>query len=142
MGLVRFLARTVVGIFALGVTALIVLPVFAVGIPVLIILAVVGVIGAVGLSSVGIPTLIVAILAIMALAAVVALAGGLISVGVLVLKVVLFAMLLSWVFRKIFGRRPAHEPALVGMPVADIAAPRRDKYDIAAERELDEELGI
>ena len=66
----------------------------------------------------------------------------LLGIGVLVIKVAFFALLLTWMVRKVFSRGRRPEPALVGAPIIDVAAPRRDKYDIAAERELDEELGL
>jgi hypothetical protein len=113
-------------------------------IPVLIVLAVAGVVGAAALLSVGLPSIIAALLILIAVAAAAILIGGAITFGVFVLKLMLFALLLSWLARKVFGwtRPRSSRSALVGPPVADIAAPRRDKYDIAAERELDEELGI
>ena len=148
MNAVRFVARGVSGLVALGIGVLVLVPVAAllavVGIPVLILLAVGGVVGAAALLSVGLPAIIAGLLILAAVAAAAILLGGAIAFGVLVLKLMLFALLLSWLARKVFGwRRPRSDRSvLVGPPVADIAAPHRDKYDIAAERELDEELGI
>lgn len=148
MSVVRFVARAVGGLVALGITVAILIPVAAilaiVGIPVLIVLAVAGIAGAAGLLSAGLPAVLAALLVLVAIAAAVILLAGAITVGVFVLKVMLFALLLSWLARRVFGwTRPRRSRSvLVGPPVADIAAPRRDKYDIAAERELDEELGL
>lgn len=148
----RFVQRAVGGLVTLGVGLLVLIPVgvmlAVMSIPVLIGLAVAGVVGAAALLSVGLPAIVSGLLALLAIAAVIILIGGAITVGVFVLKVMLFALLLSWLARKVFGwtgPRRSRESALVGPPVADIAAPsppRRDKYDIAAERELDEELGL
>ena len=58
----------------------------------------------------------------------------------------LFGLLLFWMARMLFGwtgpRR--HRTVLVGRPISDVPAPgpTRDKYDVAAERELDRELGF
>ena len=143
MSAVRFLARAVAGLVALGIGVVILVPLAVVGIPVLIVLAVGGVIGATALLSVGLPAIIAGLLILVAIAAAAILLGGAIALGVLVLKLMLFALLLSWLARKVFGwTRPHPSRSLVGAPVVDIAAPHRDKYDIAAERELDEELGI
>jgi hypothetical protein len=144
----RFFARAVGGLVGLGIAVVILIPVAAilaiVGIPVLIVLAVAGVAGAAGLLSAGLPAIFAAVLILVAIAAAVILLAGAITVGVFVLKLMLFALLLSWLARRVFGwtRPRSSRSALVGPPVADIAAPRRDKYDIAAERELDEELGL
>ena len=148
MSVVRFVSRTVGGLVALGVAVVVLIPVAAIvaimSIPVLIVLAAAGVVGAAALLSVGLPSIIAALLILIAIAAAAILIGGAITFGVFVLKLMLFALLLSWLARKVFGwtRPRSSQSALVGPPVADIAAPRRDKYDIAAERELDEELGI
>lgn len=146
MAIGRALSGAIRGVVALAVGVAILIPVgvmlAAAAIPVLIVLAVSGAIGAVALFSVGIPALIVVVLAMLAIGSIFALAGGLFALGVLALKILLFAMALSWLFRKFFVRRVPAEPVLVGAPIADISAPRRDKYDIAAERELDEELGL
>lgn len=144
MGVPRFVSRLVGGIVALGVMAFVVLPVLAVftvvGIP-LFLLAVAGVVGAFALFSVGLPVLIVGVLVAIALAALISVTFGLVSFGILLLKVAFVAMVASWLFRTFFKRNRMPEPVLVGRPIADIAAPARDKYDIAAERELDEHLG-
>jgi hypothetical protein len=144
MNAARFVARAVGGLVALGIGVVILIPLAVVGIPVLILLAVVGAVGAAGLLSVGLPAIIAGLLILVAIAAAAILLGGAIAIGVFVLKLMLFALLLSWLARKVFGwtRPRSSESVLAGAPVADIAAPRRDKYDIAAERELDEELGI
>jgi hypothetical protein len=144
MSAVRFFARAVSGLVALAIGVVILIPLAVVGIPVLILLAVGGVIGATALLSVGLPAVIAALLILVAIVAAAILLGGAIAVGVFVLKLMLFALLLSWLARKVFGwsRPRSDKSALVGPPVADIAAPHRDKYDIAAERELNEELGI
>ena len=72
--------------------------------------------------------------------------GVAIKLSVLALKVLLFLMLLSWLARVVFGwRRPRRRTGsqLVGQPVVDVPAPRaKDKYEVAAERELDKELGF
>lgn len=141
MGLGRFVARAVGGVVALAVAAFVVLPVLAVGLP-LILMAVIGVIGAAVLFTFGLPVVVVGILVLIALAALVSVTVGLLSLGVLLLKIAFVAMLLSWLFRKVFGRSPRHEPVLVGPPVAVTSAPIRDKYEIEAERELDKELGL
>jgi hypothetical protein len=141
MGLGRFIGRAIGGIVALGVTAAIVLPLALVGLP-LILLAVAGVVGAALLFTVGVPVLIVGILVAVALGALVSVTVGLVGFGLFLLKVAFFAIILSWIFRKVIGATRKPEPALVGAPVADIAAPRRDKYDIEAEKELDRELGM
>jgi hypothetical protein len=144
----RLVARGVGGLVALGIGLVVLIPVAAilaaVGIPVLIMLAVAGAVGAAGMLSVGLPAIVAAVLILVAIVAAIVLLSGAIKLGVFVLKVLLFALLLSWLARKVFGwtRPRSSGSALVGKPVADIAAPRRDKYDIAAERELDEELGL
>ena len=144
----RLVARAVGGLVALGIGFVVLIPVAAilaaVGIPVLIMLAVAGVVGAAGLLSVGLPAIVAGLLILAAIVAAVVLLSGAITIGVFVLKLMLFALLLSWLARKVFGwtRPRSSRSVLVGPPVADIAAPRRDKYDIAAERELDEELGL
>jgi len=142
----RFIGRFVGSVVALGVGALVLIPaammIAVVAIPALIALAVGGVVGAVALLSFGVPALVALVLGAVAIAAVLALTVGLISLGVVVLKVAFFLMLISWLVRMVTRRGRRSEPMLVGMPVADVAAPLRDKYDIAAERELEEELGI
>lgn len=147
----RLVLRGVTGLVALAVGLVVLIPVAAIlavmSIPVLILLAVAGVVGSAALLSVGLPTILAAVLILLAIAATAILLGGAIALGVFVLKVLLFAMLLAWLARKVFGWTGprSRRSVLVGPPVADIAAPsvpRRDKYDIAAERELDEELGI
>ena len=67
---------------------------------------------------------------------------GLVGFGIFLLKVALVAIVLSWLFRLLFGGRRRHEPVLVGPPIAEVSAPRRDKYEVEAERELDRELGL
>src|SRR3954468_10380986 len=148
MGLVRGLARGVAALAALGlgilILAPIVLTVAAVSIPVILVLALAGVVGAGTLLSISLRTIVAVVVGLVAIAAAIALLGVAIPLGILFLKAMLFGLLLLWLGRRIFGwRAPAsRERQLVGLPVVDVAAPRRDKYDIAAERELDEELGI
>jgi hypothetical protein len=67
---------------------------------------------------------------------------GLASFGIFLLKVAFAAIIVSWLFRMVAGRRRSNEPVLVGAPIAEVSAPRRDKYEIEAERELDKELGL
>jgi hypothetical protein len=141
MGLGRFVARAVGGVVALAVTAAIVLPIALVGLP-LILLAVAGVVGAALLVTVGLPALIVAVLVAVALGALISVTVGLVGFGILLLKIAFAAMIVSWLYRLLIGSRRKPERVLVGPPVADIAAPRRDKYEIEAERELDRELGL
>jgi hypothetical protein len=137
----RFIGRAVAGVVGLAVLAFVVLPFVVVGIP-LVVMAVAGIIGAALLFTVGLPALIVAVLVAIALGALISVTIGLASLAVLLLKIAFVAMVGSWLFRKLFGRSHHHEPVLVGAPIADISAPRRDKYDIEAERELDKELGL
>jgi hypothetical protein len=137
----RFIGRAITGLVGLGVMAFVVLPLFVVGLP-LIMMAVAGVVGAALLFTVGLPALIVALLVAIALGALISVTVGLVGFGVLLLKIALVAIVVSWLFRKLFGRSPRREPVLVGPPVAEVSAPRRDKYQIEAERELDQELGI
>jgi hypothetical protein len=141
MGLGRLIGRVVGGIAALAVTAFVVLPFLVVGIP-LILLAVAGVVGAALLFTVGLPALIVALVVAIALGALISVTVGLVSFGVLLLKIAAVAIIASWLFRMVFGRRRRSEPVLVGPPIAEVSAPRRDKYEIEAERELDRELGL
>jgi hypothetical protein len=138
MGIGRFIGRAIAGVVSLAVVAFVVLPFVVVGIP-LIVTAVAGVVGAALLFTIGLPALIVAVLVAVALGALISVTVGLVSLGVLLLKIALVAIVLSWLFRKIFGRKP--QPALVGPPIA-VTMPRRDKYEIEAERELDRELGL
>jgi hypothetical protein len=138
MGIGRFIGRAIAGVVGLAVVAFVVLPFVVVGIP-LILAAVAGVVGAALLFTVGLPALIVAVLVAVALGALISMTVGLMNLGVLLLKIALVAMVVSWLFRKMFGRKP--EPMLVGSPVA-VTMPVRDKYEIEAERELDRELGI
>jgi hypothetical protein len=140
MRLGRFIGRAVAGVVGLGVMAFVVLPFVVVGIP-LILMAVAGVIGAALLFTVGLPALIVALLVAIALGALISVTFGLVGFGILLLKVALVAIVLSWLFRKVFGRPARNGPVLVGRPIAEVAAPR-DKYEIEAERELDKELGL
>jgi hypothetical protein len=137
----RLVGRVIGGIAALAVTAFVVLPFIVVGIP-LILLAVAGVVGAALLLTIGLPALIVGVLVAIALGALISVTVGLVGFGILLLKIAFVAILASWLFRVLFGRRRKAEPALVGQPVAEVAAPRRDKYEVEAERELDRELGL
>jgi hypothetical protein len=137
----RFIGRAVASVVGLAVLAFVVLPFVVVGIP-LVLMAVAGIIGAALLFTVGLPALIVAVLIAIALGALISVTVGLMSLAVLLLKIAFVAMIGSWLFRKVFGRSPRHEPVLVGAPIAEVSAPRRDKYDIEAERELDKELGL
>jgi hypothetical protein len=129
------------GIAALAVTAFVVLPFLVVGIP-LVLMAVAGVIGAALLFTLGLPVVIVGLLVLIALGALISVTVGLVSFGVLLLKIAAVAIIASWLFRLVFGRRRSSEPVLVGPPIAEVSAPRRDKYEIEAERELDRELGL
>ena len=140
MALGRFIARAVGGVVALAVTAAVVLPFVVVGIP-LILLAVAGVVGAALLFTVGLPVLIVGLLVAIALGALISVTVGLVSFGMLLLKIAFVAIVASWLYRLVFGRSRKQEPVLVGRPVAEVAAPR-DKYEVEAERELDRELGL
>jgi hypothetical protein len=141
MGLGRLVGRVVGGIAALAVTAFVVLPFLVVGIP-LVLMAVAGVIGAALLFTLGLPVVIVGLLVLIALGALISVTVGLVSFGVLLLKIAAVAIIASWLFRMVFGRRRSSEPVLVGPPIAEVSAPRRDKYEIEAERELDRELGL
>src|SRR5258708_32641599 len=132
MSAVRFLARAVAGLVALGIGVVILVPLAVVGIPVLVVVAVGGVIGATALLSVGLPAIIAGLLILVAIAAAAILLGGAIALGVLVLKLMLFALLLSWLARKVFGwTRPPPGPSLVGAPGAEPAAPHRGQYENA-----------
>ena len=137
MGLGRFIGRVVGGVVGLGVMAVL----FVVGLP-LFLFAIAAVVGAALLFAIGLPVLIVGILIAIALAALVSITMGLASFGILLLKVAFAAIILSWLFRLVTGRRRSSEPVLVGAPIAEVSAPRRDKYEIEAERELDKELGL
>ena len=141
MRLGRFIGRAITGVVGLAVLAFVVLPFVVVGIP-LILMAVAGVVGAALLFTVGLPGLIVGLLVAIALGALISLTVGLVSFGILLLKIAFVAIVVSWLFRKMFGRSLRHEPVLVGPPIAEVSAPRRDKYEIEAERELDKELGL
>lgn len=141
MGLGRLVGRVVGGLVGLGVLAFVVLPVVVVGVP-LILMAVAGVVGAALLVTVGLPALVVGLLVAVALGALISVTVGLVSFGMLLLKIALVAIVASWLFRLVFGRRRKPEPVLVGPPIAEVSAPRRDKYDVEAERELDRELGL
>jgi hypothetical protein len=66
----------------------------------------------------------------------------LVGFAILMAKVALVVMIVSWLFRKMFGGSRRHHPVLVGPPIAEVRAPLRDKYEIEAERELDRDLGI
>jgi hypothetical protein len=137
----RFFGRAVAGVVGLAVMAFVVLPFVVVGVP-LILMAVAGVVGAALLITMGLPALIVALLVAIALGALISVTVGLVSFGVLLLKIALIAIVASWLFRKLFGRSPRYDPVLVGPPIAEVSAPRRDKYELEAERELDRELGL
>ena len=137
MGIGRFIGRTVGALVGLGVLAVVLLA----GLP-LFLMAIAAVIGTALLFTIGLPALIIAVLVAIALGALISVTVGLVNLGVLLFKIALFAMIASWLFRKVFGRPPRHEPMLVGPPVAEVSAPRRDKYEIEAERELDRELGL
>jgi hypothetical protein len=137
----RFIGRAVAAVVGLGVLAFVVLPMVVVGIP-LILMAVAGIIGAALLMTIGLPALLVGLVVAIALGALISVTVGLVGFGVLLLKIAFVAIVLSWLMRKFFGRERRHEPVLVGRPIAEYAAPRRDKYEIEAERELDRELGL
>jgi hypothetical protein len=141
MGIGRFIGRAIAGVVGLGVMLFVVLPLI-VGIIPLILLGVAGVVGAALLFTVGLPVLLVALLVAVALGALISMTVGLVSFGILLLKIAFIAIVASWLFRKVFGRSIRHEPVLVGPPIAEVSAPRRDKYEIEAERELDKELGL
>ena len=140
----RVVVRVTGGLVALGVALLVLIPLA--GIVAAVALGAACLVGVAALASVGIPTVIVVVLALVAIGALFGLLGAGIGLGVFALKIFLFVMLLSWLARKVFGwpKPRSRGVELVGRPVADIAAPvgRKDKYDIAAERELDEELGL
>ena len=151
MGIVRGLARGIGGLLVLGVGILILVPagllLAAISLPVLIVLSLAGVVSAGALFSVSLRMIVAVVLGLAAVAAAIIFLGIAIPLGILFLKVMLFGMLLFWLGRKLFGwQEPrSHGKQLVGLPIAEVAAPserRKDKYDIAAERELDEELGI
>jgi hypothetical protein len=137
MGIARFIGRTVGAIVGLGVLAV----VLVAGLP-LFMMAIAAVAGAALLFTIGLPALIVAVLVAVAIGAVISTLFGLASFGILLLKLWLAFIVVSWLFRKVFGRSRRHEPMLVGAPIAEVSAPRRDKYEIEAERELDKELGL
>ena len=67
---------------------------------------------------------------------------GVLGIAVLLLKIAVVVFVLSWIYRAVTGRFRKRQPVLIGAPIAEVAAPRRDKYDLEAERELDRELGI
>ena len=151
MGIVRGLSRGIGGLLVLGVGILILVPagllLAAISLPVLIVLSLAGVVSAGALFSVSLRMIVAVVLGLAAVAAAIIFLGIAIPLGILFLKVMLFGMLLFWLGRKLFGwQEPrSHGKQLVGLPIAEVAAPserRKDKYDIAAERELDEELGI
>ena len=137
MGIGRFIGRAVGAVVGLGVLAVVLLA----GLP-LFLMAIAAVVGAALLFTIGLPALIIAVVVAVTLGALLSVFFGLVNVGILLLKIAFVAMVASWIFRKVFGRSPKHEVALVGPPVAEVAAPRRDKYEIEAERELDRELGL
>jgi len=95
----------------------------------------------------GIGALVLLGLAVVALGVAFRVVVGMFTIGVFLLKVLLFGLLLSWLARVVFGwGRPQRTGGqLVGRPVVDVPAPTgrvRDKYEIAAEKELDKELGF
>ena len=141
MGLGRFIGRAVAGVIGLGVMLFVVLPIVVAGIP-LLMLAIAGVVGAALLFTVGLPVLLVGLLVLVALGALISVTVGLVSFGWLLVKIAFAAVVLSWLFRALFGRPRRHERVLVGPPVAEVRAPIRDKYEVEAERELDRELGL
>jgi hypothetical protein len=137
MGIGRFIGRSVGALVGLGVLAVVLLA----GLP-LFLMAIAAVVGAALLFTIGLPALIVAVLVAIALGALISVTVGLVGFGVLLLKIVLALMIVSWLFRKVLGRSSRHEPMLVGAPIAEVSAPRRDKYELEAEKELDRELGL
>jgi hypothetical protein len=137
MGIGRFIGRTIGTLAGLGILAVVLLA----GLP-LFIMAIAAVVGAALLFSIGLPALIIAVLVAIAVGAVISTFFGLANFGILLLKIWLAAIVVSWLFRKLFGRSRRHEPVLVGPPIAEVSAPRRDKYEIEAEKELDRELGL
>ena len=137
MGIGRFIGRAVGAVVGLGVLAVVLLA----GLP-LFLMAIAAVVGAALLFTIGLPALIIAVLVAVTLGALLSVFFGLVNVGILLLKVVFVAMIASWLFRKVFGRSPKQGPVLVGPPIAEVSAPRRDKYEVEAERELDRELGL
>jgi hypothetical protein len=141
MGIGRFIGRAITGVIGLGVLLFVVLPIAVAGIP-LLMLAIAGVVGAALLFTVGLPALLVGLLVLVALGALISVTVGLVSFGWLLVKIALAAVVLSWLFRAVFGRPKRYERVLVGPPVAEVARPIRDKYDVEAERELDKELGL
>jgi hypothetical protein len=141
MAVGRFIGRAITGIVGLGVLAFVVLPVALAVVP-MIMLAVAGVIGAALLFTIGLPALLVGVLVLIALGALISVTFGLVSFGWLLLKIAIAAIVVSWLFRALFGRPRRREAVLVGPPIAEVSAPRRDKYDVEAERELDRELGL
>lgn len=137
MGIGRFIGRAVGAVVGLGVLAV----VLVAGLP-LFMMAIAAVIGAALLFTIGLPALIVGVLIAVAVGAVISTFFGLANFGILLLKIWLAFIVVSWLFRKLFGRSRRHEPLLVGAPIAEVAAPRRDKYELEAEKELDRELGL
>ena len=141
MGLLRVVGRTVGGLVGLAVVGVTLALIAVVGIPLLAILGIAAVVGAVAFFSVGLPMLLVGLVVAAILMAVISATLGLVGFGVLILKIALVAFVLSWLFRRLSGRRKAG-PVLVGAPVVDVQAPAKDRYQVEAERELDRELGI
>ena len=151
MGLIRGVARGIVALVSLVVGLAVLVPVLAVlagvGLPILIILTVAAALGAGGMVLAGLPVILAIVLIAVAVAVLAALVAGAITFGVFALKVLLFLMLLSWLARVLmgWGQPSRSRTELKGDPVVDIPAPGlpvRDKYQVAAERELDKELGF
>ena len=140
MGLVRFVGRTVTSLIGLGILGVTLAALLFIGIPALIALTV-GLVGLAIVFSVGLPIFIVGLVLIIGLGALISVTLGLIGVAVLIAKIALAVMIVSWLFRKLFGGRSA-EPVLVGAPVMDVHAPIKDRYQVEAERELDRDLGL
>jgi hypothetical protein len=138
MGLVRFVGRTVTSLVGLGILGVTLAALLFIGIPALIALTV-GLVGLAIVFSVGLPVFIVGLILIIGLGALISATLGLIGFAVLIAKIALAVMIVSWLFRKLFGGRPS-EPALVGPPVRDV--PLKDRYQVEAERELDRDLGL
>jgi hypothetical protein len=82
-----------------------------------------------------------AVFALIALAVFAVVIVPVLAISILLIKLAIVGLLAAWLFRKIFGRSRKHEPMLVGPPIMDVSARPRDKYEIAAQKELDE-LGL
>jgi hypothetical protein len=79
-----------------------------------------------------------AVVALIALAIFAAIILPVLAIGIVLIKLAIVVLIGMWLFRKIFGRSHKTEPVLVGPPVREVSMPVRDKYDIAAQKELDE----